>query len=94
VTHPLYGVGDNPGDDDYFWADEATDILIRLFEDESCCEDDATDAPRAVLDMKRGTIELLKKRYRNRRRVAESRTPEAAVAPIRLRLTSKADARN
>jgi hypothetical protein len=84
VSRPEFGTEGHPGGEAYFWADEATDLLIGLFEDEYECEDDGSGAPRAILDMQRGTLELLRKRYR-RRRPVEERSFRDAVASVRVR---------
>ena len=85
VTHPDFGKGENPGADEYDWGDEATDALITFFDESFCCNQSGDDASRVELNTKRSTIELIKRRYRSRRR-EPSLAHATAPVPIRLAL--------
>lgn len=90
ATHPMFGKEGNPGGEQYMWADEATDILSCFFEEEFCCEGDATGAPKVIVDYQKGTIELVRKRYRYRRPPSVAQ----ATAPVQQRLLARSHARN
>lgn len=92
VTHPDFGTQGNPGAVEYDWADQATDILTTFFEDENCCEDDGATAPKVAIDSGAGAIELLKRRYRSRRRKEPSLA--AATRDVPVRLAARPAARN
>jgi hypothetical protein len=84
ATHPDFGGEDFPGDEAYFLADQATEVLWAFFCDGMYCDPDA-GPPTVLLNPQRGTLDLIRKRYRTRRRPVEERSYEAAVAPVRLR---------
>jgi hypothetical protein len=84
VTHPAFGTPGYPGDDEYFWADEATDALITFFQTEFCVEEDATGAPPVVVNYETGAIELLKRRYRPRRPREPSLAAATREVPVKL----------
>lgn len=85
VTHPDFGKKGQPGAIAYDWADLATDALITFFDESFCCNESGDDAPRVELNSKTGTIEILKQRYRPRRREPSLANATAPV-PIRLAL--------
>jgi hypothetical protein len=91
VTHPDFGKAGKPGGIEYDWADQATDLLHSFFVESNCCEEDGATSPRVALDFQKGTIELLKQRYREHRREPSF---ERATAPVPLRLAARMDATN
>lgn len=91
ATHPDFGRGDHPGQDAYDWAEAATMALACFLEGRSCCTDGSSVAPRVVVDTKRGTLEIHRRRAHRRRREP---SVAAATAPVAFVLLDRAHARN
>ena len=65
VTHPDFGKPGKPGHVEYLNADEATDALITFFEEDFAVSEVAEEStPNVEINYKRGTVELIHKRYR------------------------------
>lgn len=91
VTHPDFGKDGQPGAIEYDWADQATDALMTFFDDDCCCDESGAESPKVMLHYQRGTIEILKRRYRARRLEPSL---DRATAPVLIRLASRIGAGN
>lgn len=96
TTHPDFGKPGQPGGGEYDWADQATDVLSELFNDENAVDPNEADRSRFEVNPKDGTIVITfwhaRQKKRRRRRAVPSL--EHATEGIRLSLTHRHGARN
>ena len=98
TEHPNFGTDDNPGAYEYSLADQATDALLLLFEEEYAVDDFPQDPPRVTINFREATIAIHNRWYvpPSRRKGYRAPVPDLrrAVDRVSVRLLRKPDAKN
>ena len=98
TEHPSFGTEDNPGAYEYSLADQATDALLILLEEEYAVDDFPQDPPRVTVNFKEATIAIHNQGYvpPSRRKGYRAPVPDLrnATDGVSVRLLKKPHTKN